>query len=406
MNRGSDGNDEFLFDEAFLFGEDSTEDEPDEIPEAIQGSGQAAVRLADGSGFLIVDGPGAGSVTGHSGESDLREAASLPERDDALDGTCPLFIVHRPYKYRKAVPRLLAQLHAAAGGNLALGVSSGLPAATAQSHAEFNSSCSAAAVHIIDPLGYLADSQDLRVSPPSDRAAKWAPYLGGGAMLIADLLDMQRERGANLLLTSGRALDPSDATRSLAALCDEGDDALAALKPGERLALNLTLSAGWLRQAKLLDALLTELIEQQQFATWHVRVQWPSSAWAQPTDEKLLAGYRKLAATADDEERRLLLPQTGLTGWLMLAYGAAGFGTGPSGSTQAFLEPAGGGGGKPPIERYFEQQLLHTVERTTRPILTADPGYVQCSCPYCRFSPEPRGHTNTPDFTICSAPAH
>jgi hypothetical protein len=71
-------------------------------------------------------------------------------------------------------------------------------------------------------------------------------------------------------------------------------------------------------------------------------VQWPSSAkaWAQPTDEDLLIGYRKLAQIADDEERRLLLPQTGLTGWLMLAWGASGFGTGPFGSN---LEPAGGG---------------------------------------------------------------
>jgi hypothetical protein len=68
----------------------------------------------------------------------------------------------------------------------------------------------------------------------------------------------------------------------------------------------------------------------------------------------------------------------------MLAWGTAGFGAGPFGSNQAFLEPAGGGGGKPQIERYFEQQLLHTVERTSRSLLTGDPGYAQCTCPYCR----------------------
>jgi hypothetical protein len=373
-------------DDESLFGEDFLGGESEESAEAVEGTGQTAARLADGSGFLIVDGPGAGSVTGHSTGLDIREAAPLPGRDDALDGTLPLFIVHRPHIFHKAVPRLLAQLHAAAGGNLALGVSSWLPGATVKSHAEFSTSCSAAAVRIIDPLGFIADPQDVRVKEPSDRAVKWAPYLRGGVVSAADLLDMQRERGADLLLTSGRALDPSDARRSLAEACDEGDDALAALKPGERLAINLTMSADWLRRPQLLDALLTELIEQQQFATWHVRVQWPSSAkaWAQPTDEKLLAGYRKLAATADDEERRLLLPQTGLTGWLMLAWGTAGFGTGPFGSNQAFLEPVRGGGGKPQIERYFERQLLHSVERTARPLLTGDPGYTQCACPYCR----------------------
>jgi len=373
-------------DDDFLFGDDLLGGEPEESAEAIEGTGQAAARLADGSGFLIVDGPGAGGVSDHSNAPGICEAASLPERDEALDGTLPLFIVHRPYFFWRSVPRLLAQLHAAAGDNLALGVSSWLPGATAQSHADFSLSCAAAAVRIVDPLGYLAEPQDVRVKKPSDRAVTLAPYLRSGVTSIAELLDMQRERGANLLLTSGRALAPSDARRSVAAACDEGDGALAELKPGERLALNLTVSAEWLQRPQLLDALLTELIEQQQFATWHVRVQWPSptQAWTQPTDEKLLAGYRKLAATADDEERRLLLPQTGLTGWLMLASGAAGFGTGPSGSTQAFLEPVRGGGGKPKIERYFERQLLHTVERTARSVLTGDPGYAQCMCPYCR----------------------
>ena len=371
-------------DEDFLFGDEVPED-PDEPDEAAEGSGRAAARLADGSGFLITDGPGAGSVTGESAGPDIRQAPPLPGRDKALDGSLPLFIVHRPHIYSDAVPRLLAQLHAAEGGNLALGVSSFLHVATAQSHADFSSSCPAAAIRIIDPAGFIADPKDVRRKEPSPRALRWAPHLRGGSVPAADLLDMQRERGANLLLTSGRALDQSDARNSVAAACDEGDDALAALKPRERLALNLTVSAEWLRRPALLDVLLTDLIEKQQFDTWHVRVQWPSSskAWAQPTNKDLLAGYRKLAQVADDEDRRLLLPQTGLTGWLMLAWGAAGFGTGPFGSNQAFLEPAGGGGGKPKVERYFERQILHAVERTGRRQLTNDPGYSQCQCPYC-----------------------
>jgi hypothetical protein len=164
-------------------------------------------------------------------------------------------------------------------------------------------------------------------------------------------------------------------------VCDEGDDALAALKPGERLALNLTVSAEWLCRPALLDALLTELIERQHFDIWYVRVQWLSKPWTQPTDDKLLAGYRRLAQVADDEGRRLLLPQTGLTGWLMLAWGAAGFGTGPFSSNQAFLAPSEFG--KQPLERYFERQLLSYVERTSRHLITSDPGYAGCACPYC-----------------------
>jgi hypothetical protein len=368
-----------------LFGDDLPGDDADDSGDAVQGSGQVAARLPGGSGYLIVDGPGAGSVTSSSAGSDIREAPALPGRDQALDGTLPMLIIHRAPHHWRALPRLLAQLHAAAGAHLTLGVASSLPMAAEQSHADFSSACTAAAVRLVDPLGYLADRQDLRVDEPSERAKRWAPYLDGVPVTAGDLLNMQRDRGANLLLTSGRALDPSDPEPSLDAACAEGDDALALLKPGERLALNLTMSAAWLTRPVLLNALLAQLVDQEQFDTWHVRVQWPGSvrAYAQATAAALLAGYRQLAEVAADEERRLLLPQTGLTGWLMLAYGAAGFGTGLSGSYQAFTEPAGGGGGKPRIERYFERQLLHTVERTARPLLTSDPAYVPCPCPYC-----------------------
>ena len=265
-------------------------------------------------------------------------------------------------------------------------MASSLPTAAEQSHDDFNTACRAAAVRLVDPQGYLTGPQDIRIKEPSDRSKRWAPYLDGGPVTAGELLNMQRDRGANLLLTSGRALDPSDAQRSLDAACAEGDDALAVLKPGERLALNVTMSAAWLARPVLRDALLAQLVNQEQFDTWYVRVQWPGSvrAYCQPAGTELLAGYRQLAQVAADEERRLLLPQTGLTGWLMLAFGAAGFGTGLTGSYQAFGEPVGGGGSKPRIERYFERQLLHTVESTARPLLQRDPGYAQCQCPYCR----------------------
>ena len=372
--------------EDFLIGDELLGDEePGEPGEAAEGSGRSAARLADGSGFLITDGPGAGSVTDESAGPDIRDAPPLPDRDQVLDGTLPLFIVHRPYRYSDAVPRLLAQLHAATGGDLALGVSSFMHAASPVSHQGWGSDCAAAAVRIIDPAGFVADSKDVRVKDPGPQGLRWAPHLAGGPVPVSDLLDLQRERGANLLLTPGRALDQSEARESAAAVCDEGDDALAALKPGERLALNLTVSAEWLCRPALLNALLTELIEKQQFDIWHIRVQWTSRSWTQPTDENLLAGYRKLAQVADDEDRRLLLPQTGLTGWLMLAWGAAGFGTGPFGSNQAFLEPStGGNGANPQVERYFEQQLLHFVESTSRHLITSDPQYSECKCPYCR----------------------
>lgn len=328
------------------------------------GVGWPVAGHADGPGSLVRSGPGAA----------------------ALDGKLPLFVVHRPYRFHESVPQLLKQLGEDARGKLALGVSSGLPRQTVRAHLKFNSACEASAIRIVDPQGYLADKAHLRVKTLSPRAGRRAPYLRGSDYPVVGILDLQRECGANLLLTAGRALDTSDALGALAAACDEGDQALAALRPGERLALNLTLNAQWLRNPLLRDNLLAELIENRQFAIWHIRVQWPAPArsWVQPVDEELLGGYRVLAETAREHERVLLLPQTGLTGWLALAWGVTGFGTGSYGSNQAFLEESDRRGGKVrSVERYFERQVLHTVERTALSQLAANSAYQKCTCPYC-----------------------
>lgn len=285
------------------------------------------------------------------------------------------------------MPRLLANIHASSGAGLALGVVSKLAMFSEDSHREFHGLCGAASVRMVDPEGSRNNPRGLRFPDTSPRQLTRAPYLAPGAPLnVVAVLDMQRERAANLLLTPGRALDPANAQPSLDEAFSDGDDALAELRTGERLALNLCMSADWLTQQPLRDALLAQLLDQEQFDTWYLKVQWGASirSHTQPTLEPLLRGYRRVAELAAEEGRTLLLPQTGLTGWLMLAFGASGFGTGIGGGEQAFREESGGGGnGAPQIERYFERSLLHTVERTSRHLLVGDPAYVQCQCPYC-----------------------
>jgi len=176
-----------------------------------------------------------------------------------------------------------------------------------------------------------------------------------------------------------------DAQQALDDVCAEADNALAELGRGERLALNLTLQTDWFTNAALRGVLLDQLLDQEQFDTWYVRVLWPNTPThpQQPTRHELLQGYKRLAQLADDEERKLLLPQTGLTGWLQLAFGAAGFGTSPTGAGQGFRRAQGGGGGFAPVERYFEPALLHVVERPVHDALLRTLGYVRCTCPYC-----------------------
>lgn len=212
------------------------------------------------------------------------------------------------------------------------------------------------------------------------------PYLTTDPLDVDEVLDAQRGTGANLLLSPGRALDGSDPQPSLDAAFAAADKALSSLSAGERLGLNLTMSGQWLSRPNLRELLFDQLMDQQQFDIWFIRVQWPSkiNAYQQPQDVELLQGYKRLSQMAQDEDRILLLPQTGLHGWLQLAFGATGFGAGPFGAAHAFKENIQGGNGhQEPVPRYFEPSLLHPVERTAHEALSMTSGYAACDCPYC-----------------------
>jgi hypothetical protein len=345
--------------------------------------------LPDGSGSLVLRGPGAGTLVLEASEvpaGTTATATGIRTRDQALMGSTPLMLVHCPHQNRGATPRLLASVVAATSGAVSMGAAVALPRGTTAAHTAWLDRCTAASVRIADPLGYLLDPGVVRLKAISARAQRWMPYLSHDPLDVRQVLQAQRDVGANLLLSPGRALDPTNAQPSLDVAFAEADTALAGLAAGERLALNLTLPAQWLSNARSRDALLAQLLDQEQFDVWYIRVQWPAGLRAthQPLDLKLLQGYKRLAQLALDEERILLLPQTGLTGWLQLGFGATGFGAGPFGSGQAFKEYAqGGGGGQPPVERYFEPTLLHSVERTVHDALRTQASYVQCDCPYC-----------------------
>lgn len=341
--------------------------------------------LPDGN-HLVLSGPGAGSVLLDEASS-TPSAIRIPTRDEALlEQAPPIMIVHRPHQAVGVIPRLLASVLAATDGGVSLGVSAPLAGMTEASAQQWLSEQPAAALRIADPRGYLKDPTIVRIRPLSARVLGWAPYLKRDELDVGEILDTQRKVGANLLLSPGRALDPTDPQQSLDKAFADADTAIAMLEPGERLALNLTAPSQWLTSKALRDALFAQLIDQEQFDLWYIRIQWPASlrAFQQPTDANLLGGYKRLAQLASDEERRLVLPQTGLTGWLQLGFGAAGFGAGPFGAGQAFKENSQGGNGKTPeVPRYFEPTLLHSVERSIHNALSTQSGYETCDCPYC-----------------------
>ena len=348
---------------------------------------QQLALLPDGSSAVRLTGSGAGTVVI---ERDVIAETTavpfqLPTRDQILAGAAPLLLVHRPHSGHAAIPRLLGAISAATAGRVGLGVVTSLPRSLASRSAEWLADSAVASIRIADPAGFKLDTALIPGQALTARTLRWWPYLDTDPLDLTAVLEAQRIAGATLLLSPGRAVDPTDPRASLDRVFNEADAALAELQGGERMALNLTLPRSWLTSPVLRDQLLDQLLDQEQFDTWYIRVQWPSTlrSTEQPTDHDLLSGYKRLAQLASDEERTLLLPQTGLTGWLQLGFGASGFGSGLPGADQAFKEPVGGGSGAPAIERYFEPKLLHSVERTVHEALSRQPGYDTCNCPYC-----------------------
>jgi len=349
-------------------------------------SGQRLVALLPDGRRLVLSGAGAGATV-FDGTDTTVAGPTIRDRDDALaSGAPPIMLLHRPHQAAGVIQRLSASIVAATRGGVSLGVAAMLPDSSEATVTQWLSAHPAAALRLADPGCFRMDPTLVRISDLSDRALRWAPYLGQDEIDVGELLDRQRFAGANLFLSSGRALDPTSPQRSLDTVFTSADEALSKLQAGERMALNLTMSTQWLASTALREMLFAQLVDQEQFDLWHIRVQWPAAlrAFQQPTDANLLAGYKRLGQLAYDEERRLLLPQTGSTGWLQLGFGATGFGAGPFGAGQAFKEYSqGGGGGTTPVPRYFEPSLLHYVERSVHEALSSQSDYETCDCPYC-----------------------
>jgi hypothetical protein len=219
----------------------------------------------------------------------------------------------------------------------------------------------------------------------------------------------QRAAGANVLLTPGCSLDPSVWRAAL----DEATAAIDAVQEvaesAEVAAWNLTLPPAWLADARLRDQLLAHLIDRDDVNVWHVRVRWPliRPPFGQTGDAAVLAGYKDFCETAAREERSLLLPTSGLTGWLALGWGAGGFGTGPSATTQAWADrpriASKKGQRRTRVDRIFSRPLLHTVSVDSHRNLVAalaDDVYPDCECAFCQ------GNRDSPAWNRSLAAAH
>lgn len=360
-------------------------DDGDDDDEEIESEPPEYANLPDGRA-VVLRGSGAGTIVDWQ-VNGAPVAPPVRSRDEALSGQVPLFMCQRGYSYFEREPEVLAELHAVHGASVALGVVQRLPRPVSGTVAQ-RLDIPVAQVRVADPEGYIAFGDRLVLNPdwPAKAHVDNAPYLtklaGPAAGYAQQLLDMQRSAGANVLLTSGRAVAATAVAASFAEIVEEADTLFPLLDGEERLALNLTLPYEFLQLPDVFDEVLDELTELDHFDLLYVRVQRlaPADSGAPLADLSALARLFDLGIWAERQEVSLIHAQSGLAGWLMLGSGAIGFSTGGLPADQMFKRFAGGGGGgNSRVERHFERCILHPVTSATHAALAAG------GAPYAEF---------------------
>jgi len=355
-----------------------------------------------------VDDPDQAEWTFEMGPDSLGGSSRVRSRDEALDGELPLLMLHRGASYFSGLSGLIDEMHATSSASLSLGAVVNLPRVKPEVAQTWLAGPRGASVRIADPELYTRDDMwgpallEERDGPPKpDEPTRplmpqkttplwsyWNRSLPSGPTeaWVGEVLDAQRGAGADLLLTPGVPLNQHNPRPSLQQLEQQAAWARGALGGSERLAVNVTMDGAWLASPELRAQLLNTIVESNE-DTWYVRVKWPMQpSYAQLADAAMLDGYREMSAVLDDEERVLLLPNTGGTGWVSLAWGATGFGTGMGNSARGFttgrlIRRRAPAPTAPP--RYYERALLHSVEQPTSDNLARIPGYTTCPCAYC-----------------------
>ncbi|CAG7640519.1 hypothetical protein SIM91_04025 [Rhodococcus opacus] len=350
-------------------------------------------------------------------DEDLDETAlsddDSPELDDepdeledpvsaALTPGAPLFIMHKSHQYAGILPNVLADVAGRHAGALHLGVIAPMPRMRPPALRTFLDGMSAAPLRIADPEAFARDDS----FGPTLTAQREKPYVGpstasywsyftdpqaGGhtEAWVGEVLDAQRDAGATVLLTPGLWADPATPDASLAIMRQHAVWARDALKPAEHLAVNATIPASWLTTPSLRNRLLDEVIDMDD-EVFYLRVRWPllGQAYGQLLDEAILDGYAEVANVFEENDKVLILPNSGMTGWVALALGAHGFSTGIGSGERAFADTRviriKRTGPRPaPTRRTFSTSILHVTDEDTAQLLDAlGPG--NCRCRFCR----------------------
>jgi hypothetical protein len=315
----------------------------------------------------------------------------------------PLYLIQRSHQNSRSLPAVLSSLALRHAGAISLGIVAPLPRMSPTAARSFLSADGMPPIRIADPECFarldsmgatLAAQRDGRPYVGASTAQHWTYFTsqlsdGFTAEWVEQVITAQLDVGASVALTPGVWADPATPTASLDIMRQHATWARAAIEDDMPLVVNVTLSPSWLTVTHLRDELLNEIVDMDE-TFFYIRVRWPLMAqpYGQLLDAALLDGYAELSNVFEENDKSLLLPNSGLTGLMALAWGAHGFSTGIGSGERAFADtrvikikqrprPV-------PTRRIFSSQVLHVVDLTTARLLEALPTGQRCSCQFCQ----------------------
>lgn len=199
---------------------------------------------------------------------------------------------------------------------------------------------------------------------------------------VNDALEAQRDAGASALVSPWLLHGVTQTEHELSATIRFAEIA-AGLVDDERLLMGVEATQGVFATEEARNAMINELVEGPEVPVYlRMRITAPAG-YKQYQQSDALAGLRDVVRALDANDRPVALPQSGLAGWLMCAFGARSFGAGMAASMQRNTPPAGGGGGMPPLHWYFVPQMLGFVQAEEMGEIANVNGHEACGCPYC-----------------------
>jgi hypothetical protein len=198
-------------------------------------------------------------------------------------------------------------------------------------------------------------------------------------------LDAQMSAGCSVLVSPGLTIGLGALDESLeVSACLAGVTAHYATREGLPLLIGLAATPGAVSTDHIRNDLLNAIVDDFPPGDLYLRVfAKGGEAFRQYADREVLEGLAAIAESLTANGRRLLLPQLGLAGWLLMARGAAAFGSGISSTLQMCCERSAQQRGRQPLPRYFVPELLGFVLREELNVIRRELDYPDCPCPFC-----------------------